>query len=142
MTMPTPLPKLRVFLAEDDPELRQMIAGALRRDGHFVLEARDGLSLLADIGHVYWQGEADPTPSLVITDVRMPERDGMSVLRGLRGQPWCPRFIIITGFGDEELHAQASALGAEAVFDKPFDLDDLRALVLRIAGAGAQGAVA
>jgi two-component system, response regulator, stage 0 sporulation protein F len=138
MTMPRP--KLRVFLAEDDPDLRQMIAGALRRDGHFVLEARDGVALLMDIGHVYWGDEGDATPSLVITDVRMPERDGMSILRGLRRQPWCPPFIIITGFGDEELHAQASELGAQAVFDKPFDLDDLRAAVLRIAGGGTQDA--
>jgi two-component system, response regulator, stage 0 sporulation protein F len=137
-----PSHKLRVFLAEDDPDLRQMIASALRRDGHFVLEARDGVSLLMDIGHVYWGSEPDSTPSLVITDVRMPERDGISILRGLRRHAWCPPFILITGFGDEELHAQASELGAQAVFDKPFDLDDLRALVLRIAGTGAQGAMA
>jgi DNA-binding response OmpR family regulator len=122
-----------VFLAEDDVEMRRLIASALRRDGHFVLEARDGLGLLLEIGHAYWGDLPDSTPTIIISDLRMPGRDGLAVLNGLRQHAWCPPFILITGFGDESVHDQATRLGAEAVFDKPFDLDALRAAVVRLA---------
>jgi two-component system, response regulator, stage 0 sporulation protein F len=123
----------RVFLAEDDAEMRSMIASALRRDGHFVLEARDGPGLLLELGHAYWGDVPDPTPTVVISDLKMPGRDGLTILRGLRQYAWCPAFILITGFGDEAVHREAADLGAHAVFDKPFDLDELRAAVPRLA---------
>jgi two-component system response regulator (stage 0 sporulation protein F) len=123
---------IRVFLAEDDAEMRQLIASALRRDDHFVLEARDGPELLLEIGHAYWGDVPDSTPTVIISDLRMPGRDGLAVLRRLRDHPWCPPFILITGFGDESVHDEAARLGAHAVFDKPFDLDELRATVTRL----------
>ena len=123
---------IRVFLAEDDVEMRLMIASALRRDGHFVLEARDGPGLLLEIGHAYWGDLPDSTPTVVISDLRMPGRDGLAILRGLREHAWCPPFILITGFGDRAIHEEAARLGAHAVFDKPFDLDELRAAVIRL----------
>jgi two-component system response regulator (stage 0 sporulation protein F) len=128
-------PAVRVFLAEDDVELRRLIAAALRRDGHFVLEATDGVGLLLELGHAYWGDLPDPTPTVVISDLRMPGHDGLSVLDRLRQHAWCPPFILITGFGDPDVHEQAARLGARAVFDKPFDLDALRAAVVRLAGA-------
>jgi two-component system, response regulator, stage 0 sporulation protein F len=131
-------PTIRVFLAEDDAAMRQMIASALRRDGHFVLEARDGPGLLLEIGHAYWGDLPDSTPTVVISDLRMPGRDGLSILRGLRQHVWCPPFILITGFGDRSIHDEAARLGAHAVFDKPFDLDQLRAAVRRL-GANETG---
>jgi CheY-like chemotaxis protein len=124
---------IRVFLAEDDVEMRRLIASTLRRDGHFVLEAQDGPGLLLEIGHAYWGDLPDPTPTVIISDLRMPGRDGLAVLDGLRRHAWCPPFILITGFGDESVHHEAARLGAQAVFDKPFDLDALRAAVVRLA---------
>jgi CheY-like chemotaxis protein len=126
---------LRVFLAEDDPEMRRMIARMLRTDGHFVLEAKDGPSLLVDMGHVFAGDLPDRTPSLVISDIRMPGHDGLAILRRMRDQPWCPPFILITAFGDSDLHESARCLGAQALLDKPFDLAVLRTLVARIARA-------
>jgi two-component system, response regulator, stage 0 sporulation protein F len=131
-SLSTSVPPIRVFLAEDDAEMRSMIASALRRDGHFVLEARDGPALLLELGHAYWGDLPDPTPTVVISDLRMPGRDGLTILRGLRQHAWCPAFILITGFGDEAIHREAANLGAHAVFDKPFDLDQLRAAVTRL----------
>jgi DNA-binding response OmpR family regulator len=132
---PSFIPRLRVFLAEDDREMRQMIAVTLRRDGHFVLEAADGPSLLRDLGHVFWGEGSDSAASLIITDVRMPGRDGLAILRGLRHYRWCPPFIVVTAFGDPETHQEARRLGATAVFDKPFDLDRLRIEVENVARA-------
>jgi CheY-like chemotaxis protein len=130
---------LRVFLADDDKEMRRMVASALRRDGHFVLEASDGAALLLDLGHVFIGEPPEPVNSVVISDVRMPGRDGLEILRRMREFPWCPPYILITAFGDPDLHEHARKLGARAVFDKPFPLDVLRALVLSIARAESGG---
>lgn len=130
---PSARARLRVFLAEDDRDMRQMIAVSLRRDGHFVLEAADGPSLVRDLGHAFWGEVRDATPSLIITDVRMPGRDGLAIMRGLRHHRWCPPFIVVTAFGDAETHAEARRLGALAVLDKPFDLDRLREEVAGVA---------
>ena len=124
---------MRVFLAEDDRELRQLIATMLRNDGHFVLEAGDGHALLVDLGHAFWGHDGSPGDSVIISDMRMPERDGLAVLRGIRQESWFSHFILITGFGDPELHAEAVRLGAHAVFDKPFDLELLRDAVRGLA---------
>jgi DNA-binding response OmpR family regulator len=129
-------PTARVFLAEDDPELRHLIAVALRKDGHFVLEARDGPGLLLELGHAYWGDLPDATPTVIISDLRMPGSDGLTILKGLRHHPWAPPFILITAFGDPNVHGTAAELGARAVFDKPFDLDELRAAVVRLATTG------
>jgi CheY-like chemotaxis protein len=132
-------PSLRVFLAEDDAQMRRMIAEALRRDGHFVLEAPDGAALLSDLGHVFWGDSPDGAGSLIISDARMPGRGGLAILHGIRKFPWCPPFILITAFTDDATRAEARRLGVYRVFDKPFDLDDLRLAVRDLAAAGAPG---
>ena len=63
---------------------------------------------------------------VIVSDERMPGVLGSEVLAGLREAQWPTPFILITGFGDEKTHQEAFRLGASAVFDKPFDLDDLR----------------
>jgi CheY-like chemotaxis protein len=128
--------RLRVFLAEDDPQLRRLIAEQLRRDGHFVLEAADGAALLSDLGHVFWGDGLDPEQNVIISDARMPGRGGLAVLHGIRQFPWCPPFILITAFADEQIRAEARRLGVYRVFDKPFDLDELRELVSGLSGSG------
>jgi two-component system response regulator (stage 0 sporulation protein F) len=126
-------PRLRVFLAEDDGPMREMIASALRRDGHLVLESANGAALLLDLGHAFFHDGPDAPASVIISDLRMPARDGLAILRGLRHERSCPPFILITAFGDPEVHAQARRLGVYAVFDKPFDLAALRATLEQIA---------
>jgi DNA-binding response OmpR family regulator len=113
----------RILLAEDDPELRTLLAEALRRDGHQVLEISNGVALDDVIRELAAQTLFHP--EIVISDVRMPGRTGLSVLETHRGCPWCPRFIFMTGFGDEELRAEARDLGA-VIIEKPFEMDELR----------------
>jgi DNA-binding response OmpR family regulator len=128
----TYLRPLRILLAEDDREMRRLLATSLREEGFDVIAASDGNRLLEQIGsHILSPGR-DPV-DLVISDVRMPGRSGLEVLAGLRGADWATPFIIITAFGDEETHAEARRLGAVAVFDKPFDLDDFKTAVINLA---------
>jgi len=125
-------PAARVFLAEDDSEMRGLLAAVLRRDGHEVIEATNGLELLR---RVESHGGFAPGPrrDIVVTDVRMPGASGLEVLATLRElRPGVP-VVVVTGFGDPETHASAKELGAAAVFDKPFSLTDLVETVLRLA---------
>jgi DNA-binding response OmpR family regulator len=113
-------------LAEDDVEFRRLVAAALGRDGWEVTEAANGSELLEQLEDAAQRHE--PVDA-VITDVRMPGLTGLQALDWLqRAHAWWTPVIVITGFGDELTHLQASHLGAH-VLDKPFDLDDLRALV-------------
>ncbi|HXU81831.1 MAG TPA: response regulator [Polyangia bacterium] len=118
----------RILLAEDDPELRSLLAEALRRDGHLVMEVSNGVALDDVIRELAAQSPVH-ADEIVISDVRMPGRTGLSVLQSHRGCPWCPRFIFMTGFGDDELRAEAVDLGAAAVIEKPFEFDELRGIL-------------
>ncbi len=114
-----------ILLAEDDTELRSLLSLVLGQDGHRVHEARDGRELLHRL-----QADADArTFDLVISDIRMPGYTGIEVLAAVRGLPWHTPVILITGFGDTATHELALQMGANLVFDKPFDVDDLRAAV-------------
>ncbi|MBK9036290.1 MAG: response regulator [Myxococcales bacterium] len=115
------------LLAEDDDELRALIARHLRRAGYDVIEAGTGRQLLELlVEHVLPPLDAgQPGARLVITDVRMPGRTGLEVLCLLRRVDVGIPIVIITAFGDPALHAEARDLGASAVLDKPLDLDAL-----------------
>jgi two-component system, response regulator, stage 0 sporulation protein F len=115
----------RVLIADDDAEMRAMIAATLRRDGYDIVEAPSGAALLEEVSMLLFGGEAVPV-DVIISDERMPGMLGSEVLAGLRDSHWPTPFILITGFGDRQTHQRALSLGARAVFDKPFDLDELK----------------
>lgn len=118
---------LRVLVAEDDTEMRRLIVESLVRDGAEVSEAASGLSLLDRLRRLVAQ---EDLPHLLITDVRMPGLTGLQVLAMMRERGLKVPVILITAFGDEDIHNEAASLGALAVFDKPFDVDDLRTAVI------------
>lgn len=112
-----------VLLAEDDNELRRLLAAVLRRQGFRIEEVTDGFSLRDRL-------QCPPLPDFVVSDVRMPGLSGLEVFQLLRWKALpIPPFVVITGFGDEAAHELAAGLGAVATFDKPFDVDELRLLV-------------
>jgi DNA-binding response OmpR family regulator len=119
----------RILLAEDDAALRALIHSALARDGHLVTEAADGNQALDLLG-ASLAGSAEAPPfDLVVSDVRMAGCTGLDLLAGMRHHPDAPPILLMTAFGDDDLHADAGRLGAVATLDKPFDVDDLRALI-------------
>jgi CheY-like chemotaxis protein len=122
----------RVLLAEDDRELRRLLAARLRKVGYLVVEAGTGFELLEHLGKwmAYERGF-----DLVITDIRMPGVTGLAVVNALRqgftrGDSGTP-VIVLTAFGDEETYAEAKRLGA-VIFDKPFDIDEFRARAMNM----------
>ena len=125
---PIILPNLaaRVLLAEDDGELRALIAHALRGDGFDVVEVGDGKALVDFLADAIAADGTLDGYDLVVSDVRMPGFTAIDVLTAMR--PFLKRtpVVLITAFGDPKTHERARRLGAAAVIDKPFDLDDLR----------------
>jgi two-component system C4-dicarboxylate transport response regulator DctD len=112
-----------IFLAEDDEDLRTLIAEVLRADGHQVKEARDGRELEAAL-------DASPDHhEMVICDLLMPGINGLQVLEDCRAHGWSSPFILMTGFADEETRRSALRLGALAVVEKPMGLEALRKLL-------------
>ena len=126
----------RILLAEDDAEMRALVSGDLRRAGYSVVECADGAALLRRLdaenrteGH---------SVDLVVADVRMPELSGLDVLERLRAaDPFTP-YIIVTAFGSADTRRAAVRLGAIAMLDKPFEIDDLLHLVEDAIGAPAR----
>ena len=118
-----------VILAEDDTEFRRLLASVLQQEGYEVVEAPDGLALLASLENTLTVRRERPDAFLVVADVRMPGLSGLDVLAILRCATWRTPVILITAFGDEATHAEGQELGAVAVLDKPFDVDVLRAAV-------------
>lgn len=128
--------RVEVLLADDDREVRSVLAFALREAGYSITEASSGDDLFE---HLWARAECRSGFDLIISDVRMPGASGIEVIELIRdlcdpGDPYEPEvhetpIIFITAFGDLELHAAAARLGA-LVFDKPFDIADLRAAAL------------
>lgn len=114
----------RILLAEDDREMRTLLANALREAEYEVAECSNGFTLLTHLGHLLLPGVHEYNEvDLIISDIRMPGVTGMEILHGAYEIGTFPPIIMITAFGDEKTHAQAKEFGAAAIFDKPFDID-------------------
>lgn len=121
----------RVVVADDDYELRTLIASVLRRDGYAVTEVADGYELQKFLA-ARRLDRPDRPVDLVISDLRMPGRSGLDVLASLRSDDWGTPFILMTAFSNANMQNEANRLGAAAVFSKPFELDDLRTIACNL----------
>jgi CheY-like chemotaxis protein len=126
----------RILLIDDDACVRDSLAAALRHFGHAVTEAADGAAGLRVFG-------SQPA-ELVLTDIVMPERDGLDVIRHLRSAAPAARIIAMSGASTHapDLYLRmAVQFGADATLAKPIALDALRRTVdevlLRRAAGGA-----
>ena len=122
----------RVLLAEDDTEMRRLLASALRNHRYEVIEATDGKELIDQISESLLSGRP---VDFIVTDVRMPKLTGIQVMKFIKNAGLDVPVIIITAFGDHATRIDAFLNGAAAVLDKPFDIDDLMDEVRRL-GAG------
>jgi two-component system, NtrC family, response regulator AtoC len=121
-------PRIRVFVADDDDDLRELVAETLEADGNTVVTARNGAELLQLIGDAF--ENASTRPDVVVADVRMPELSGLGVLVHLyRARVRLP-MVLMTGFVPDSVATVAKRFGAYRVLMKPFKMDDLVMAVL------------
>ncbi|MEO7037563.1 MAG: response regulator [Polyangiaceae bacterium] len=121
----------RVVVAEDDFEMRRLVADCLRKEGYEVHEVADGDQLLVRIEDSYFLRRVPMPVDLFVTDIRMPVYTGLEIVSGLREAGLTTPVIIMTAFGNAETRERAEALGA-TLLDKPFKLEQLRGLVRRV----------
>ncbi len=117
-----------VLVADDDEDMRELIASTLRSDGYVVLEARDGGDLLDQLEAAF--DDPSARPDVVVADIMMPRLSGLGVLDALRRARAHFPVLLITVLADESVHVVARKLGALGVLHKPFDMDDLRTAVV------------
>lgn len=114
----------RILVAEDDGEMRRLLVWRLHNAGFETIECSDGFQLLDYLGNPVLSGEPDDF-DLIVSDIRMPGVTGLEVLEGIHETEWFVPMILITAFGNDEMHQTAERFGAAAMFDKPFDIDEL-----------------
>lgn len=87
---PAPLHKLAILVVDDEPAFRSLVAKTLEQDGYHVIEAGDGAEAIE-------MAEKAKHVDLVVTDIRMPQMDGVELTHALRRtQPFVP-VVFITG---------------------------------------------
>jgi DNA-binding NtrC family response regulator len=115
---------VEILLIDDEPELRQALADAIRDAGHAVTEVGDGqLGAQAVVEKAY---------DVVLSDVRLPGIDGLSLMRRVRKEAPLTDFILMTAFADVGEAVAALKEGASDYLTKPFDVDELLHHLTRI----------
>ena len=106
-----------ILLIDDEPSIRGLLATLLERKGHTVV--------LAETGKKGLDLFKRNSPDLTVVDLKMPEMDGIAVLRELRALNPEKPVIILTGAADAQTEYEAGVLGAAAFIEKGFSLHAL-----------------
>ena len=114
-----------VLVVDDEPKLGRVVAQMLELDGHSIALAGGGRDALAHLGQAPFD--------VVITDLRMPEVDGLAVLQAARATKPPPEVFLMTAHGTAESAVAAMKAGAADYVTKPFSMDELRLRVGRLA---------
>lgn len=115
-----PVAKLKapvLLIVEDDREMRSLLCDEFVGTGYQLREARDGDEAFVAV--------LQSVPDLILTDLRMPAGGDDYISRLRTVAPNCP-IVVITGFGDASLKAQVLRAGANAYFNKPVRIADLK----------------
>ena len=116
-----------IILAEDDNDMRRFLVKALEKAGHKVTSFAEGASAFEEIKQT--------TFDLLLTDIVMPEMDGIELARRAAELDPSLKIMFITGFAAVALHPDSKAPKDAKVLSKPFHLRDLVAEVERMMAA-------
>jgi two-component system response regulator FlrC len=112
---------MKILVVEDDPNLREAIVDSLMMKGHQVHEVCNGVEAVKVI--------AQTSLDIVLSDINMPQMDGLQLLAHVKkNQPWLP-MILMTAYGDVGQAVKAMQLGANDYLMKPFEVQELLSLL-------------
>jgi len=121
----------KVLIIEDDDAIRNVWRAVLEDAGHEVRDAATGVGAAESVRRA--------PVDVVVSDILMPEMDGIETLLALKKDPSAPCFIVASGggaLGDRRFLDVAERLGADVTLQKPVDLDTLCREVARLSSGG------
>jgi CheY-like chemotaxis protein len=114
--------KGRVLIIDDEAEIRRNLTVGLTQEGYTAVACPDGISAIHELNQARDKGV---TYDYLVTDIFMPDIDGLKILKVIKVQyPDLP-VLVITGFGDESLKMTALSEHNTGYLDKPFEIPDL-----------------
>jgi two-component system, chemotaxis family, chemotaxis protein CheY len=118
--------KQTILVVDDSPTVRKFVATSLQMKGFNVVTAADGMEALERM--------PNEEISIVITDLNMPDMDGIEFIRALREAPAYRHIpvIVLSSMSDENLKSVASNLGVFSYLEKPFDCQRIQYEVARL----------
>lgn len=119
--------RTKILIIDDEEAARYGIRRALTNPNYQIEEAADGFSALHRI--------AEYQPDVILSDINMPEMDGITLLRHLKENKDAPPVVLITAHGSEEWAIEAIRAGAYDYIHKPFEIEELRAIIRNAAEA-------
>ncbi|MFH1464570.1 MAG: response regulator [Pseudomonadota bacterium] len=118
--------KGRILIIDDEAEIRRNLTFGLMQEGYHVVACPDGVSAIHEL---HLSRERGVSYDCLVTDIFMPDIDGLKILKVIKAQvPEIP-VVVITGFGDITLEFQALSEPNTAYLDKPFEIPDLVAAI-------------
>lgn len=115
----------RILIVEDEPNMRKVLQANLRQDGHSLVEAAN----VKDALQAVYGNDFD----VVLTDQKLPDGEGLEVLRAVHQANASTAVVFLTAYGSVELAVDTMRSGAFDFLTKPFSAENLRAVVLRAA---------
>jgi DNA-binding response OmpR family regulator len=110
-----------LLTVEDEPEIRKLTSMYAESLGFRVLEAEDGMAALEIL--------KTENPDVIISDMKMPRKDGMALIKEIREAGNQTPFLFLSAFTSKEYTARALSLGAFDYLEKPFMPNELKALL-------------
>jgi two-component system, NtrC family, response regulator PilR len=111
----------KILIVDDEPSMRELLSIMLRKESFEVLVAESRATAAAMLA----KGPVD----MVITDVRLPDGDGIEILRHVKAASPETVVIVMTAFGSTQTAVAALKLGAHDYLTKPFDIEELKIVV-------------
>jgi len=113
-------PSYKLLIVDDDPEMRSLLSEELEEEGYRVTVAKNGLDVLSDIPFTSYD--------LIITDWKLPLRNGIQILKSVQEiHPGIP-VILITAFGDAKIRRKVEKAGG-IYLQKPFSMEAFKHMV-------------
>ncbi|MEA4922695.1 MAG: sigma-54 dependent transcriptional regulator [Eubacteriaceae bacterium] len=123
----------RILIVDDEASLRQLLGKVMKREGYEVFTGRDG----AEGMEIFQNNPVD----LIISDIKMPNMDGIEFLHSVKKADPSVAFVLITAFATTETAIDALKSGAQDYVTKPFDIDEILSVVNKLMveeGAGSR----
>ncbi|WP_457574721.1 response regulator [Desulfolithobacter sp.] len=120
---------MRILVIDDDEHMRELLSQVIEWAGYEVM--------LAENGRIAMEMQRENPADLVITDLIMPEQEGLETISSLKKEYSSVKIIAISGggrIGPEAYLPAASELGADRVFCKPFDVQEMVTAVRELLG--------